>query len=457
MKDVLAYITAHRERFVHELQRLCRQPSISAQGIGLVEAARLLASQMEEFGIPARLLPVPGGPPVVYGEVPGRSDRILLFYNHYDVQPPEPLEEWESDPFGAEIREGNLYARGAVDTKGNIIARMAAVEAWLRTEGELPCTVRFLVEGEEEIGSPHLPWFVQEYRDLVQADACIWESGSKDHTDTLNIYLGVKGICYVELEAEGANRDLHSSMATIVPNPAWRLVWALSTFKDPEERIQIQGFYDRVVGPTPEELDQLHRIAGSRDEEMLRHELGISAFLLDRRGLDLLIRHLYEPTCTICGLSSGYVGQGSKTVLPRRAVAKVDFRLVPNQDAEEVLEMIEAHLIRHGFEDIKIRPLGMENPAKTPLDAEITRIVVETARQVYRKDPFILPLMAATGPMYVLCTQFGTPAVGTGVGYAGANIHAPNEHLRLQDFFEGITHIALILERFGKGKRAPAG
>jgi acetylornithine deacetylase/succinyl-diaminopimelate desuccinylase-like protein len=138
-------------------------------------------------------------------------------------------------------------------------------------------------------------------------------------------------------------------------------------------------------------------------------------------------------------------------------VAKVDFRLVPNQDAEEVLEMIEAHLIRHGFEDIKIRPLGMENPAKTPLDAEITRIVVETARQVYRKDPFILPLMAATGPMYVLCTQFGTPAVGTGVGYAGANIHAPNEHLRLQDFFEGIAHIALILERFGKGKRATAG
>ncbi|MDR5693830.1 MAG: M20/M25/M40 family metallo-hydrolase [Armatimonadota bacterium] len=457
MKHVLAYITDHRDRFVHKLQRLCRQPSISAQGVGLVETAHLLVSQMEECGIPARLIPIPGGPPLVYSEVRGRSSRTLLFYNHYDVQPPEPLEEWESDPFSAEIRSGNLYARGAVDTKGNIVARMAAVEAWLRTEGELPCTVKFLVEGEEEIGSPHLPWVVREHRDLVQADACIWESGSKDHTDTLNIYLGVKGICYIELEAEGANRDLHSSMATIVPNPAWRLVWALSTFKDPGERIRIEGFYDRVVAPAPEELNQLRRIAESRDEEMLRRDLGIDAFLLDQHGLDLLVRHLYEPTCTICGLVSGYTGQGSKTVLPRWAMAKVDFRLVPNQDAEEVLGLIKAHLARYGFEDIKVRPLGIENPAKTPFDAEIVQIAVETAREVYQKEPFILPLMAATGPMHVLCTQFGTPAVGVGVGYAGANIHAPNENLRLRDFFEGIMHIALILERFGERYRSRAG
>lgn len=449
MDDLFRYIDAHSEAFIGDLQRLCRQPSISAQGIGLQECADLLAAQMQARGITSRLEPVPGGPPLVVAEVPGDSPRTLLIYEHYDVQPADPLEEWESDPFGAEIRDGKLYARGAQDTKGNIMARLAAVEAWLRVRGRLPVTVKFLIEGEEEVGSPHLAEVLRARPDLVRADACLWESGAKDHRDVPTIYLGVKGICYVELEASGARQDLHSSVGAIVPNPAWRLVWALATLKDIGEHVLIPGFYDDVVEPTPAELAQLQRIAAQRDDEMIRRELGIPAFINGLTGVELLKRSLFQPTCTVCGLTAGYQGPGSKTVLPRRASVKIDFRLVPNQHPADILAKLRQHLERQGFGDLEVRPFGMEEPYRTPFDAPIVEVVAETAEEVYGTPPIILPTMAATGPMHVVCGQFGTPAVGTGIGHARANTHGPNEHIRLADFIQGIKHVAFILERFG--------
>lgn len=264
------------------------------------------------------------------------------------------------------------------------------------------------------------------------------------------MYLGVKGICYVELTARAANRDLHSSLATIVPNPAWRLVWALGTLKDKQENILIEGFYDGVAEPTADDLQELRRIAAQRDDQALRRDLGLDRYLLGLSGLELLKRHLYQPTCTICGLISGYTGEGSKTVLPKVARAKVDFRLVPDQRAEDVLAKLRAHLSRHGFADIEVTELGLENPAKTPMDSEIARVVAAAAREVYGREPIVYPLMAATGPMDVVCAQFGTPAVGAGIGYPGTNVHAPNENIRVRDYVEGIKHISLILEMYGR-------
>ncbi len=455
MDDVLRYIDSHAETFIHDLQRLCRQPSISAQGIGLEECAALLTAQMQARGIPARMEPVAGGPPLVVADIPGDSPRTLLLYDHYDVQPVDPLAEWTSDPFGAEIRDDRLYARGAQDTKGNIMARVAALEAWLRVRGRLPATVKLLIEGEEEVGSPHLGKALRQRPELARANGCIWESGSKDHHDVLNIYLGVKGICYVELEVHGAKRDLHSSRGATIPNPAWRLVWALNSLKGLDEQVRIPGFYDDVVDPSPAEMEQLERIAAQRDDEAIRRDLGIPAYVKGLRGVELLQRSLYQPTCTICGITTGYQGPGSKTVLPRRASAKIDFRLVLNQRAEDILQKLREHLRRLAFGDFTVRACGLEEPSKTPFDAPLVDIVAETAEEIYGVPPLILPTMAATGPMHVVCGQFGTPAVGTGIGHAKANVHGPNEHIRLTDYIQGIKHIALILERFAGGTGRP--
>lgn len=452
MNNVFTHIDEQKDEYVRRLQALCRQPSISAQGVGLAETAAQVASLMTDAGIQSRVIPVTGGAPVVYGEVKGKSPRTLIFYNHYDVQPPDPVDEWTSSPFGAEIRDGKLYARGAADNKGNLVARICAVEAMLRAQGELPVTARFIVEGEEEIGSVTLPRFIQENADLVAANACIWESGYRDIHENVVLSLGVKGICYVELEALGANRDLHSSLATVVPNPAWRLVWALSTFKDRNERILIEGFYDEAVEPSQEEMVQLRRVAAHRDDDAQRRDYGVDRFLLGVTGVELLKRNLFQPTCTICGLSSGYGGIGSKTVLPHRAVAKVDFRLVPNQRADDIFTKVKAHLAAHGFADIAARALGNENPAKTPMDSEIVKIVSESVRRIYNREPLALPTTPGTGPMHVLAAANGAPAVGTGVGYAQSNNHAPNENIRVTDYIDGIKHIAMILHLFGGGR-----
>jgi acetylornithine deacetylase/succinyl-diaminopimelate desuccinylase-like protein len=452
MDRVFEYIDGRRDHYLSLLRDLCRRPSIAAQGVGLAETAEHVAGLMAEVGIRSRVVPVPGGAPVVYGEVKGRSPRTLMFYNHYDVQPPEPLDEWEGDPFGAEVRDGKLYARGAADNKGNLVARICAVDAMLHTQGELPASVRFVVEGEEEIGSVNLPRFVREHGRLVTADACIWESGSRDLQENIVLALGVKGICYIELEARGANRDLHSSTATIVPNPAWRLVWALATFKDRNERILIDGFYDAVAEPSDEEMAQLRRIAPLRDDAAQLKDYGLDRFLLGVSGVELLKRNLFQPTCTICGVTSGYGGPGSKTVLPRRAVAKVDFRLVPQQRAQDILARVKAHLAQHGFADITVRPLGLEDPAKTPLSAEIVKIVAESARRIYNREPLIFPCMAGSGPMHVLTGERGIPTIGSGIGYAHSNVHAPNENIRIADFVDGMKHIGMVLHLFGGGR-----
>jgi acetylornithine deacetylase/succinyl-diaminopimelate desuccinylase-like protein len=452
MDRVFQYIDAHQDEYVALLRELCRQPSIAAQGIGLPETAEKVEGLLAEAGVRARTVPVGGGAPVVYGEVKGKTPRTLMFYNHYDVQPPEPLEEWESEPFAAAVRDGKIFARGVADNKGNLVARICAVDATLHALGELPVSVRFVVEGEEEIGSVNLPTFVREHRDLIAADACIWESGSRDIQENMVLALGVKGICYVELEAHGAARDLHSSIATIVPNPAWRLVWALSTFKDRNERVLIDGFYDDVVDPTEDEMAQLRRIAFLRDDAAELKDYGLDRYLLGVSGVELLKRNLFQPTCTICGVTSGYGGPGSKTVLPRRAVAKVDFRLVPNQRGDDIFRKVKAHLAQHGFADINARALGNEDPAKTPMSAEIVKIVSESVRRIYNREPLVYPSMAGTGPQHVLTGEQGIPTIGSGVGYAHSNVHAPNENIRIADYLDGIKHIAMIMHLMGGGR-----
>ncbi|MBM3133111.1 MAG: M20/M25/M40 family metallo-hydrolase, partial [Chloroflexi bacterium] len=276
MKQVSDYIDAHWLEALEDLKRYCAQPSISAQRVGIEQTAALTTRLLENYGIPARLLPIEGGNPVAYGELRGDSPYTLLFYNHYDVQPPEPLDLWTTPPFEPTVAEGKLRARGVSDDKGDIVARLLAIKAFLKTRGRLPVSIKFFIEGEEEIGSPHVHAFVEANRALLKSDACFWEGGRVSWDDRPEVILGVKGIVGVELEVREAVRDLHSSLGTIVPNPAWRLVWALGTLKDADENILIEGFYDGVRPPSKDEIAAIEALPS--DESELKANLGISAF-----------------------------------------------------------------------------------------------------------------------------------------------------------------------------------
>jgi acetylornithine deacetylase/succinyl-diaminopimelate desuccinylase-like protein len=444
-QDIQAIIEQRKDTYLQWLVRLCRQPSIAAQNEGMAETAALVEEMLRELGVQARQVPT-SGYPVVYGDI-GEGSKTLLFYNHYDVQPPEPLDEWQSPPFAAEVRDGALYARGVADNKGNIVARIAALDAYLRARGNLPFKVKFIIEGEEEIGSPHIGEFAEGNRDLVQADACIWEAGYSDPSGRREIALGVKGILYVELEARTANVDLHSMWATVVPNAAWRLTRALQTLKDATERVLIPGFYDAVQSPTEADLAALRRMPFEADAR--REQWGLTAFNNDLDGLALLKQHVFQPTCNIAGIESGYTGRGMKTVLPHRAVAKLDFRLVPDQDPHAIFALLRDYLAQQGFGDIEVRMLSAEHPARTPIDHPFARLVEEVTREVSGTDPVVYPLTPATGPMYALCARYGIPTVSVGVGHAASRVHAPNENILLSDFYLGIAQIAAIIDRFG--------
>jgi acetylornithine deacetylase/succinyl-diaminopimelate desuccinylase-like protein len=342
-----------------------------------------------------------------------------------------------------------MYARGVSDDKGHIQCRLAAIDALLAVDGELPCTVKFLIEGEEEIGSIHLVDFVKDHAELLAADACLWEFGAVNHEGTPIQYAGLRGICYVELSVETASRDAHSGEGgSIFPNAAWRLTWALSSLKDPQENIRLPGFYDKVKPPTDRDLELLALLPEEALE--LKKRYGIQDFIKGLSdGLDLRREKVFSPTCTICGLTAGYQGPGSKTVLPARASAKVDFRLVPDQHPQEVLHQLRAHLDAHGFTDVEITYLGGEPPARTDPDDPFLQMVVETAREIYGVPQLIAPLSGGSGPNHVFIHTLKVPVATAGVGYPGTRSHAPNENLVIDYFVAGVRHTARILDRFG--------
>lgn len=449
LTDIDHYIEQHLDESIAELSRLCAQPSVSAQNLGLKECAALVGEMLSKRGFSVQILST-GGAPVIYAERKGRSDNTLLFYNHYDVQPAEPLELWETPPFEPSLRDGKLFARGVNDDKGHIASRLFAIDAILAKDGELPCNVKFAIEGEEETSSVHLHDFVRDNRQLLAADVCIWESGGVDFNDTPQQYLGMRGICYVELSVETANQDVHSGLGgSIFPNAAWRLVWALSTLKGQDEKIRIPGFYDAIKPPTEKQIQLLAQLPEPAGEYKKRY--GITHFLKGLTGgVALRQAAVFEPTCTICGLTSGYQGPGSKTVLPARASAKVDFRLVPDQTPEEVVRLLSDHLNRQGFSDVKIQFLGGERPGVTDPDDPFVTLVVDTARDVYDHPMIIEPMIGGSGPNAIFKEYLNVPIASAGIGHPGSQAHAPNENIRLDLYLKGTRHVARILKAYGE-------
>lgn len=446
LESVFSHIEENTEQIVADLQELCRQPSISATHVGIEEMATLLQERLERTGFQTARHETAHNP-IITGVLPGTAEKTLLFYNHYDVQPVEPLEEWTSPPFEARVVDGHVISRGATDNKGNIISRLAAFEAFLSVHGELPCEVKHLIEGNEEGNSPSLLAFIEGHKELLMADGCIWEDTFREDVPVLA--LGNKGMCYLELRCQTANVDFHSSQAQIYENAAWRLVWALSTMKGPNEEVLIEGFYDDVVPLTEKEEEMLGRIK-PYDSESRKKEFDLRRFVLDLTAEELPRRHLTQPTLNIAGIDGGYTKEGSKTIVAGKARAKLDCRLVMNQNPERIYECIRRHLDRHGFRDIEMEMLGPGSvPAKSDPESNVVKACQAASRRVYGADPVVNPFGdVGSTPAWMVIRHLGLPTVGTGVGYITARTHGADENLKIEYLIDGAKYMAAICAEF---------
>lgn len=439
MKSVRELIHARSERYMGWYLEACSIPSLAENADGLDEMAEWVESKLVSIGASVERLTHDGAPDVLLGQI-GSGDRSVLIYNHYDVQPVDPLDLWNSKPFEPRVSDGVIYARGASDNKGDLVARLAGLQIYQEVFGELPLRIKFLVEGEEENGSRSLAEIVSRHRSKLEADGCIWEGAGTDHVGRPKLTFGVKGLAYVELVCRGLSHDQHSQHAVIVPSPVWHLVEALNTLRTRDGRVQIDGFYDDVVAPTDADLESLE--AYPYDEEAERGRLGVDRFINDDSGISLLRRLFYEPTCNIAGIISGFTVPGaSKTVLPKEVMAKLDMRLVPNQNPVDIVDKLRRHLDKRGFDDIEINRHQMQHPVRSPNDSPIARAAVAASEDVFGKSSAAGPTNIGTGPMHAIADTLGVPMVSpAGVCRPESNIHAPNERARVEDFLRIIEY-----------------
>ncbi len=449
LAGVLAHIDAHRESYVTRVMDYVRHPSISAQNIGIAEVGALLTEMLTKLGLEARSIPTKRHPMIL-----GRWDRkpgapTILLYGHYDVQPPEPLELWHSPPFEPTIRNGRIYARGIGDNKGQHFAQLMAIEAHLAVTGTLPCNVAVLLEGEEEIGSPHIAEFVREHRDLLKADLVVTADGPLHTSGAPVVTFGVRGVASFELRAKTASRDMHSgNYGGVAPNAIWTLVHLLGTMKNAAGEITIEGLHDRIVPPTNAEREAAATLP--LDQAGIMADLGLKR--LDAPAArPFYDRLMFHPTLTINGLHGGYGGAGSKTVLPSEAIAKCDIRLVEAMTPEDVFEKVAAHVRKHAPE-VEFVPQGGMLPSKTPFSDRFAPAVIAASRTGSGQEPLLFPALGGSLPDYVFTKILGLPAYGTPYANADEANHAPNENFELDLFHRGIRTGAALLAELGKMK-----
>jgi acetylornithine deacetylase/succinyl-diaminopimelate desuccinylase-like protein len=442
-----AYIEKNSSRFVDELKELCSFSSISNHGREAVEpACRWIADRLSQFTDRVETLEA-GGMPALYAEVPGSGRRTLLLYQHYDVQPVDPIDLWDSPPFEPVEKDGRIFARGVADDKADVMARIHALET-LKGMGELPVTLRFLVEGEEEIGSKTFEKIAHDHATKLSADGCLWESGASfDDAGRPTIQFGCRGLLYVQLRVNMLAFDQHSGFASIYPSAAMYMVGALASLRDQEMNIKIDGFYDKVVPTTDADRRMLARI--DPEVEKRRQLVGFERLVRDPKPEEVIEQLLFTPTCNVAGVTTGYQGPGSKTVLPADATAKLDFRLIPNQDPADVLAQLRRHLDSHGFEKVEIVWSDGEKPARSDPDSVVGKTMIDCVRELHG-EPVLWPFMQATGPMHPVVADLGIPTVlPVGVGRPDNRIHAPNENIHVVDYINAVRLMCRVWERFG--------
>lgn len=455
MTIIESRVESEIDTLTSQLQQLIRVPSVSAKKqLTITKCAELVSEIMSKAGIKSELLKLDYNSeeiaPVVYGDVKSKNNpdgKTILFYNHYDVQPPEPIELWDDDPFSGKIDGNLIFGRGASDDKGELITRIKAVQYFLDETGDVPCNVKFIIEGEEEVGSSHLEKYLIKYRQKFSCDATIWEFGYIDENETPIISLGMKGLLCVELHAICANADLHSGLAVLVENPAWRLVHALKTIRDENGTITIKNWHEDIRDFSAEELECIKQ--EDFDISDFKKNYGLSNIFNENDTEKMKKASVGGVTSNISGLFSGYIGEGSKTVLPSKAMAKLDFRLVPEMKPEKQFELLRDHFDSNGFKDIQLKFLSGEPACRIPVNNEFVKLVEASALEEFGKVIKSIS-SAGTGPMWYFNNILKCPCVGIGCTYKYSRIHSPNEFVRIDLIKKTTKCIGNIIERFGK-------
>ena len=453
--DVDSFFAANEQRIRDELFELLRIPSVSARSEhngDTARAAEWVAQSMRDAGLRATVYPT-AGHPVVVGEWRGAGANAptILAYGHYDVQPAEPIELWESPPFEPTVRDGRIYARGSVDDKGQLFLHIKALEALLRTRGALPVNVVLLAEGEEEVGSVHLAAFIESHADLLRANGVVISDSAMFAPGLPSILSSLRGLAYFQIDVQGPSTDLHSgSYGGAVVNPAMALARILATMHDGVGRIAIDGFYDRVKDWGDAARDQVRQLPF--DEEHFRAETGAPA-LGGEQGYSTLERVWMRPTCEINGLLSGYTGEGAKTVLPSKAMAKVSCRLVPEQDPAEIERLMAAHVERFAPKGVTVTVTHLHGGR--PWRAELAGPLFDAARRALAGAFGREPVVTGEGGSIPVVGDFqrilGAPVLLMGFGLPGENAHAPNEWMSEENFTSGLRAVATFYELVASG------
>jgi acetylornithine deacetylase/succinyl-diaminopimelate desuccinylase-like protein len=444
VNQVRRWLEDHSQLAVDLLSTLCRQPSVSATGEGVSDMGPLLVEVFRSQGFEGFLVPTKGTPLVVARDLSADGDKTLLLYNHYDVQPTGDPAEWDAPPFEPTIVGDRLYARGATDNKGNIVSRIMACLA-LREVGQgVPTNIKFVVEGEEEIGSPNLFDALEQNREMLSCDWCIWEDTFRENPETLVVSLGSKAMCYLELECQVGPVDIHSAFAAAFENAAWRLVNALALIKDASGKVSVPGFYDGIVLLTEAEQKYLDKLPSLPDEKAKSHVLADSHDAHSARKALVI-----EPTCNIQGIHAGYTGDGHKNALLARAYARLDMRLVPGQDATTIARKIREWLDENGFSDVKIVKSSFTGkPSRYP-PGNLVDAIVQGAGSLYEGGVAVEPGGAGCTPIWMVGEALGCHnTVNIGVGVLGSNTHAPNENVSIPEilrFAETLTRVISFL------------
>ncbi len=452
LKDIFDYVDSHQEAFLSELRELCAFDSTAENPEGLEHTRNWLLKRLNSAGLEKTLIPVPNGNAMIYGSGKGKSEKTILFYNHYDVVEPGKNSNWTSkQPFNL-TRDGSLiYARGVSDNKGPLLSRIQAAQAILAVRNELPVNVKFLMEGDEETSSPSMSRYQNEneeqFRDFTKADVCFWENGRNDQNGSPWVRFGVRGACAFDLKVTTSKKDVHGRMGATVPSASWRLIWALNTLKGSDERILIEGFYDDVLPPTTEELSVLKNFP--YDENSVKRNMGMKEFLLGKTGEELKQRIYLEPTLSVCGIEAGELYNGPRGIVPHTAWARISFYLVANQDPVKIKDQLRRHLDQKGFSDVEVEYLGGTWPVKTATNIPEAELLTRAAAKVYDK-PLVKELtQLGSGPAVILRRAWpNMPIIGAGPGNNGSNHHAPDENLSIEDYIRSIKFMIAFMYEY---------
>jgi acetylornithine deacetylase/succinyl-diaminopimelate desuccinylase-like protein len=440
-----SYVDAHLPRFLDELVDYCRIPSWGGHDAGMLRGADWLRGKLSGLGFTVELVARGGSHPVVWGRLPSPGKRKVLFFNHYDIA--SYTAGIAADPtrdLTPRIEDGRLWCRGAADDKGTGLSRIHAVEAMLAS-GKLDCDVTFLIEGKSVVGDPTLAPFVERYVKPLAPELVIWETGPKDELERPTMSLGAKGYLYLAITAAGAKSPLFSRL-NIFPNPAWDLTWMLASLKGRDERVTLDGFYDAVRPLTAHEESMLDELV-TPDQERMPAEYGLDAFVLGETRRDV-VRRLYAlPSLAICALDAGQTGPGIRLAIPQTAHCKLEFRLVADQDPFVVLALFQGHLERLGLGHLKVEVLGQSTPYRSPLTDPFVQAVQRAAVRTYGRPMVAKPNSTGMSQKYLFRPA---PTVGIGVEYWGSRMEAPDEHIRIVDYREGVLQIAASLDEVSR-------